>query len=168
MQFLSPRRLQATQITGQLVGIEEVPHRSLKPWKLSGKLRIPLCRIGKVYELLAEQIVEGALDAESPFDTASRPALLYPDLVELDAAHAATISIGPSRTQKDALTPFLPPVPHLPLTFDQFRSDVQNGTLPQVSWIVAPAGYTGHSDWPVNYGAWYISQVLDILVSNPG
>jgi phospholipase C len=51
--------------------------------------------------------------------------------------------------------------------FDQFRTDVQNGTLPQVSWIVAPAGYTEHSDWPINYGAWYISQVLDILVSNP-
>jgi phospholipase C len=51
--------------------------------------------------------------------------------------------------------------------FDQFRTDVQNGTLPQVSWIVAPAGYCEHSDWPVNYGAWYISQVLDILVSNP-
>ena len=51
--------------------------------------------------------------------------------------------------------------------FDQFRSDVQNGTLPQVSWIVAPAGYTEHSDWPSNYGAWYISQIFDILVSNP-
>ena len=51
--------------------------------------------------------------------------------------------------------------------FDQFRSDVKQGTLPQVSWIVAPAGYTEHSDWPVDYGAWYISQILDILVSNP-
>ncbi|WP_315764765.1 MULTISPECIES: phosphocholine-specific phospholipase C [unclassified Bradyrhizobium] len=51
--------------------------------------------------------------------------------------------------------------------FDQFKADVQNGTLPQVSWIVAPAGYTEHSSWPVNYGAWYISQVLDILVSKP-
>jgi phospholipase C len=51
--------------------------------------------------------------------------------------------------------------------FDQFRSEVQNGTLPQVSWIVAPAGYTEHSDWPINYGAWYISQIFDILVSNP-
>jgi phospholipase C len=51
--------------------------------------------------------------------------------------------------------------------FDQFKADVQNGTLPQVSWVVAPAGYTEHSDWPVDYGAWYISQVLDILVSNP-
>ncbi len=51
--------------------------------------------------------------------------------------------------------------------FDNFRSDVKNGTLPSVSWIVAPAGYTEHSDWPVDYGAWYISQVFDILVSNP-
>jgi phospholipase C len=51
--------------------------------------------------------------------------------------------------------------------FDQFRSDVQNGTLPQVSWIIGPAGYTEHSSYPINYGAWYISQVLEILVSNP-
>lgn len=51
--------------------------------------------------------------------------------------------------------------------FDQFRSDVQSGKLPQVSWIVAPAGYTEHPDWPSNYGAWYISQIFDILVSNP-
>jgi phospholipase C len=51
--------------------------------------------------------------------------------------------------------------------FSDLRHDVKNGTLPQVSWIVAPAGYTEHSDWPINYGAWYISQVFDILVSNP-
>ena len=51
--------------------------------------------------------------------------------------------------------------------FDQFRSDVKSGKLPQVSWIVAPAGYTEHPDWPSNYGAWYISQIFDILVANP-
>jgi phospholipase C len=51
--------------------------------------------------------------------------------------------------------------------FDQFRSDVQNGKLPQVSWVVAPAGYTEHADWPISYGAWYISQVFDVLVSHP-
>jgi phospholipase C len=51
--------------------------------------------------------------------------------------------------------------------FSQFRSDVRNGNLPQVSWIVAPAGYCEHPDWPVNYGAWYISQVMAILVNNP-
>ena len=51
--------------------------------------------------------------------------------------------------------------------FAQLRSDVQSGKLPRVSWIIAPAGYTEHSDYPLNYGAWYISQVFDILVSNP-
>jgi phospholipase C len=51
--------------------------------------------------------------------------------------------------------------------FDEFRSDVNSGKLPQVSWIVAPAGYTEHPDWPSNFGAWYISQIFDILVSNP-
>jgi phospholipase C len=51
--------------------------------------------------------------------------------------------------------------------FDEFRSDVQSGKLPQVSWIVGPAGYTEHADWPVDYGAWYISEILDVLVSNP-
>ncbi len=51
--------------------------------------------------------------------------------------------------------------------FDNFRKDVSGGTLPQVSWIIAPAGYTEHPDWPSNYGAWYISQILDTLVSSP-
>jgi phospholipase C len=51
--------------------------------------------------------------------------------------------------------------------FDNFREDVQTGKLPQVSWIIAPAGYTEHPDWPANYGAWYIAQIFDILVSNP-
>ena len=51
--------------------------------------------------------------------------------------------------------------------FDQLRSDVQSGKLPSVSWIIAPAGYTEHSDWPLNYAGWYISQIFNILVSSP-
>ncbi len=51
--------------------------------------------------------------------------------------------------------------------FDDFRHDVKSGKLPQVSWLVAPAGYTEHSDYPMNYGAWYIAKVFEILVSNP-
>ncbi|VTZ50456.1 Non-hemolytic phospholipase C [Methylocella tundrae] len=51
--------------------------------------------------------------------------------------------------------------------FQHFKDDVKNGTLPQVSWLIAPAGYTEHSSAPVNYGAWYISQVLETLVSKP-
>jgi len=51
--------------------------------------------------------------------------------------------------------------------FDQLRSDVAANALPKVSWIVAPEAYTEHPNWPANYGAWYISQVLDALTSNP-
>ncbi|MFD3662353.1 phosphocholine-specific phospholipase C [Streptomyces sp. NPDC058659] len=47
------------------------------------------------------------------------------------------------------------------------RADVQAGRLPKVSWIAAPEAFTEHSNWPSNYGAWYIAQVLDALTSNP-
>jgi phospholipase C len=51
--------------------------------------------------------------------------------------------------------------------FDILQADVTNGTLPQVSWVVAPEAFCEHPNWPANYGAWYISQVLDALTSNP-
>lgn len=51
--------------------------------------------------------------------------------------------------------------------FDVFKNDVQSGNLPQVSYIVAPEAYSEHSNWPSNYGAWYISKILDILTDHP-
>jgi phospholipase C len=48
----------------------------------------------------------------------------------------------------------------------EFREDVNNGKLPAVSWIVAPENFSDHpsSAW---YGAWYISEVMDILTKDP-
>jgi phospholipase C len=51
--------------------------------------------------------------------------------------------------------------------FDIFRADVLANQLPQVSWIVAPEAYTEHGNWPPNYGAWYVSMMLDALTANP-
>jgi len=51
--------------------------------------------------------------------------------------------------------------------FGILQNDVANGTLPQVSWVVAPEAFCEHPNWPANYGAWYVSQVLDTLTSNP-
>ncbi|MEV0977527.1 phosphocholine-specific phospholipase C [Streptomyces sp. NPDC049915] len=51
--------------------------------------------------------------------------------------------------------------------FDRLKADVAAGKLPQVSWIVAPEAFTEHPNWPANYGAWYVAQVLDALTSNP-
>lgn len=51
--------------------------------------------------------------------------------------------------------------------FDRLKADVKAGTLPQISWIAAPEAFSEHSNWPSNYGAWYIAQVLDALTANP-
>ncbi|MFC7882242.1 phosphocholine-specific phospholipase C [Streptomyces sp. NPDC057376] len=51
--------------------------------------------------------------------------------------------------------------------FDHLRADVKADRLPKISWIAAPEAFTEHSNWPSNYGAWYIAQVLDALTSNP-
>lgn len=48
----------------------------------------------------------------------------------------------------------------------QFRQDVQSGQLPAVSWIVAPENFSDHPGAPW-YGAWYLSEVMDILTQNP-
>lgn len=49
-----------------------------------------------------------------------------------------------------------------------FKEDIQQGQLPQVSWIVAPATYSEHPgpSSPVQ-GAWYIQEVLNALTENP-
>ena len=48
----------------------------------------------------------------------------------------------------------------------QFRKDVQEGKLPAVSWLTASERFSDHpsSAW---FGAWYISEVMDILTKNP-
>ncbi|MDP9075850.1 MAG: phospholipase C, phosphocholine-specific [Bacteroidota bacterium] len=48
----------------------------------------------------------------------------------------------------------------------QFREDVNTGKLPTVSWVTAPENFSDHPSaaW---FGAWYVSEVMDILTKNP-
>jgi phospholipase C len=50
--------------------------------------------------------------------------------------------------------------------FYQFREDVNTGNLPMISWLSSPENLSDHptSAW---YGAWYISEIMDILTKNP-
>lgn len=48
----------------------------------------------------------------------------------------------------------------------QFRKDVDSGNLPTVSWIISPENFSDHPSAPW-YGAWYVSECLDILTKNP-
>ena len=48
----------------------------------------------------------------------------------------------------------------------QFRQDVDKGDLPTISWVIGPENFSDHPGAPW-YGAWYVSEVLDILTSKP-
>lgn len=48
----------------------------------------------------------------------------------------------------------------------QFRKDVEEKKLPLVSWLVAPEHFSDHPGSPW-YGAWYTSEVLNILTKDP-
>ncbi|SIN66076.1 phosphocholine-specific phospholipase C [Algoriphagus halophilus] len=48
----------------------------------------------------------------------------------------------------------------------QFRKDVKEGNLPAVTWLVAPQKFSDHPSAPW-YGAWYVSEVMDILTQDP-
>jgi phospholipase C len=50
--------------------------------------------------------------------------------------------------------------------FHQFRKDVNEGTLPAISWLSAPEKFSDHPSSPW-YGAWYVSEAMDILTKNP-
>jgi phospholipase C len=50
--------------------------------------------------------------------------------------------------------------------FSQFRDDVNTGKLPTVSWLTAPENFSDHPSAPW-YGAWYVSEAMDILTKNP-
>jgi phospholipase C len=48
----------------------------------------------------------------------------------------------------------------------QFREDVRTGSLPAVSWIVAPENFSDHPGAPW-FGQWYLAEVMNILTHNP-
>ena len=48
-----------------------------------------------------------------------------------------------------------------------FDSDVKNGTLPSVSWIVPPLAECEHPAAPPEWGEYLVQQILNTLVANP-
>ena len=48
----------------------------------------------------------------------------------------------------------------------QFQGRCKQGKLPVVSWIVGSANFSDHPGAPW-YGAWYVSEVMDILTKKP-
>ncbi len=68
--------------------------------------------------------------------------------------------------QTDAGAPALSKT-HAAYVLSSFIKAVSSNALPQVSWIVAPAGYCEHPSYTPDYGAHYVNTVLQTLFSNP-
>jgi phospholipase C len=64
----------------------------------------------------------------------------------------AGVALGPDHV-KHVLAPFI--------------ADCAAGTIPQVSWIVAPYRYSEHPSASPSYGAHFVRTVLDALMGNP-
>jgi phospholipase C len=73
-------------------------------------------------------------------------------------------AVTPWKTGKGA-----PPLSktHAAYVLSSFINAVDSNSLPQVSWIVAPAGYCEHPSFTPDYGAHYVNTVLRTLFSNP-
>jgi phospholipase C len=52
-------------------------------------------------------------------------------------------------------------------TLVEFREDIVNNRLAQVSWIVAPYKYSEHPEACPTDGAYYINRIMEALTSNP-
>jgi phospholipase C len=66
--------------------------------------------------------------------------------------------------QPNAGTPLGPN--HVNHVLAQFQADCAAGTIPQVSWIVAPYEYSEHPSASPSYGAHYIRAVLEAMMGN--
>jgi phospholipase C len=56
---------------------------------------------------------------------------------------------------------------HAAYVLSTFLDDVDNNALPQVSWIVAPAGYCEHPSYTPDYGAHYANTIVQALFAQP-
>ncbi|MEV0096327.1 phosphocholine-specific phospholipase C [Streptomyces sp. NPDC050738] len=48
-----------------------------------------------------------------------------------------------------------------------FKADIDNGALPQVSWLVAPAALSEHADYPPPDGEDLTARLIEALAANP-
>ena len=55
----------------------------------------------------------------------------------------------------------------LPTWPGEFEADVATGTLPQVSWVLAPMNVDEHPPAPSRLGEWMTSRVVSALLANP-
>jgi phospholipase C len=91
---------------------------------------------------------------------------------QYQASEQAPTAAGQQLAIRGAVQPWLPNAGtplgpnHVNHVLAQFVADATAGTLPQVSWIVAPYEYSEHPAASPSYGAHYVRTVLEALMGN--
>jgi phospholipase C len=103
-------------------------------------------------------------------DYGDNPLWFYQQYNSTNSRHGGTSELA----IRGAVTPWqtragAPPLSktHAAYVLSSFIKAVNGNSLPQVSWIVAPAGYCEHPSYTPDYGAHYVNTVLQTLFSNP-
>ncbi len=84
----------------------------------------------------------------------------------------STTAAGQELAMRGAVQPWQPSAGtplgpnHVNHVLSQFVADATAGTLPQVTWIVAPDNYSEHPAASPSYGAHYVRTVLEALMGN--
>lgn len=115
----------------------------------------------KVYQNLPDNFTDNPLAGFRRYREANRARGNPPKATRFPAYQPADESISPLLK---GISNTLPDGGFL----QAMKDDIAAGTLPQVSWIVAPATYSEHPDpsSPVQ-GGWYTQEVLDALTADP-
>jgi phospholipase C len=150
-----------TALTGQLAKLQDESSRQSDPQKLA-HLRIQIGRAkSRVAELQAALQNCGETRYRQLTDAQRRlhHAAFVTNASDADYHALAALAFA-ENSEPQTMT-----VPKGDILY-QFRKDVREGKLPAVSWLSAPEKFSDHPTSPW-YGAWYVSEVMDILTSNP-
>ncbi|MGH9589580.1 MAG: alkaline phosphatase family protein, partial [Terracidiphilus sp.] len=159
--YLKDQQKEIAQYTGELAGFEDEISQTGDPHKIDN-LKSKMARARKrIAECQAnlENTGEARYRQLSEQQKALHHAAFVTNAADTDYHALQSLSFtdnGNERTMN---------VPRGDVLY-QFRKDVENGNLPTVSWLIAPENFSDHPSAPW-YGAWYVSEIMDILTRNP-
>ncbi len=153
MSCTNPNRLHL------MSGMLDVSATAGGPILTNSPINDPPCGWNTVPELLQSagiswQVYQG-VDGHEPFKTAASDNPSFMNMMR----HFPVMATAPAGSTLQQRSVAL-------RTYSQFVSDVQKGTLAQVSWLCPPEACCEHPQWTPSDGATYIGAILDALTAN--
>ncbi|PST84670.1 phospholipase C, phosphocholine-specific [Pedobacter yulinensis] len=158
-KYLESLRKQMETLPGEIADLEE---RSPSSEEAARKIQADLKKKQEVLDKAREEL--GRWGQERYAKLSDREKQLFQRAFVTNKADAAYRRVS-KMTYKEGAEEREVTVPEGDLLY-QFRKDVNAGKLPTVSWLAGPQNFSDHPSAPW-YGAWWVSEILDILTKNP-